>query len=127
MAYKTYFEAQHPVDRVFPPPENPDIFTEIRENVHAVKKRYASNAYSMATMHTMAGYIEDTERFLTSKLDQMCATSDQYCNLGDYLHYFAFDVLGEIAFSRKFGFLDAGYDLEKAIKTINDVQWYDGR
>jgi len=42
------------------------------------------------------------------------------------LHFFAFDVLGEIAFSRKFGFLESGYDIEGAIKTIDDVQWYDG-
>ena len=111
---------------VFPPPENPDIFTETREAVHAVKKRYASNPYSMATMQTMTGYMEDTQRLLMQKFDAMCSTKDQYCNLGDYLHYYAFDVLGEIAFSRKFGFLEAGYDIEKAIKTIDDMQWYDG-
>ncbi|KAK3715094.1 hypothetical protein LTR37_007304 [Vermiconidia calcicola] len=111
---------------VFPPPENPDIFTETREAVHAVKKRFASNPYSMATMQQMSGYIEDTERLLMGKFDRMCQTQDQFCNLGDYLHYYAFDVLGEIAFSRKFGFLEAGYDLEKAIKTIDDMQWYDG-
>lgn len=111
---------------VFPPPENPDIFTETRESVHAIKKRYASNPYSMATMHTMSGYIEDTERLLMQKLDKMCQTPERHCNLGDFLHFYAFDVLGEIAFSRKFGFLEAGYDLERAIKTIDDMQWYDG-
>lgn len=91
-----------------------------------MKKRYASNPYSMATMHTMTHYIEDTERLLLNKLDSMCQRSDQYCDLGNTLHYYAFDVLGEIAFSRKFGFLEAGEDLEKAIKTIDDMQWYDG-
>ncbi|KXT12738.1 hypothetical protein AC579_8915 [Pseudocercospora musae] len=111
---------------VFPPPENPDIFTETREAVHAAKKRYAANPYSMATMHTMAHYIEDTERLFVKKLDAMCYSKDQYCNFGNWLHYFAFDVLGEIAFSRKFGFLESGCDLEKAIKTIDDMQWYDG-
>lgn len=35
-------------------------------------------------------------------------------------------MLGEIAFSRKFGFLESGSDLEGAIKTIDEVQWYDG-
>lgn len=108
---------------VFPPPENPDIFTETRESVHAVKKRYASNPYSMAAMQQLSGYIEGTERLLMEKFDKMCEAKDQYCNLGDYLHYYAFDVLGEIAFSRKFGFIEAGYDLEKAIKTIDDMQW----
>jgi hypothetical protein len=92
---------------VFPPPENPDIFTETREAVHGVKKRYASHAYSMGVMQSMAGRIEETERLLCRKLDAICASADQYCNLGDYLHFFAFDVLGEIAFSRKFGFLEA--------------------
>ncbi len=111
---------------VFPPPENPDIFTETREAVHSVKKRYASNPYSMATMHQNSKYIEETEKELARKLEGMCQSKDQYCNLGDYLHYYAFDVLGEIAFSRKFGFIEAGYDLEKAIKTIDDMQWYDG-
>ncbi|KAK4508087.1 hypothetical protein PRZ48_001825 [Zasmidium cellare] len=112
--------------KVFPPPENPDIFTETCEAVHAVKKRHASNPYSMATMHTMAAFIEDTQRLLVDKLDRMCKAQDQYCNLGNYLHYFAFDVLGEVAFSRKFGFLEAGFDVEGAIKLIDDIQWYDG-
>ncbi len=63
---------------------------------------------------------------LLKKLDGMCESEVRYCNLGDYLHYFGFDVLGEVAFSRKFGFLEAGYDVEGAIQAIDDVQWYDG-
>ncbi|KAI6913393.1 hypothetical protein KC318_g1057 [Hortaea werneckii] len=118
---------------VFPPPENPDIFTETRESVHAVKKRYASHAYSMSAMQQLSGCIEATERLLVEKLDGVASpaagrkgTGEGVVDLGDYLHYFAFDVLGEVAFSRKFGFLDAGADLEGAIKTIDDMQWYDG-
>ena len=111
---------------VFPPPENPDIFTETREAVHAVKKRYASNAYSMSSMQGLSPFVEDTQRLLRQKLDAMAATKDGLCDLGAYLHYFAFDVLGEIAFSRSFGFIAAGRDLEGAIKNIDDMQWYDG-
>ena len=35
-------------------------------------------------------------------------------------------MLGEVAFSRQFGFLDAETDVEGSIKNIDDVQWYDG-
>jgi hypothetical protein len=80
----------------------------------------------MASMQNLSGYIEDTQKLLMSKLDAKCETPEQTCDLGDFLHFFAFDVLGEIAFSRKFGFLESGYDIENAIKTIDDVQWYDG-
>ncbi|KPI38564.1 Pisatin demethylase [Cyphellophora attinorum] len=110
---------------VFPPPENPDIFTETRESVHGVKKRYAATPYSMATMQQSTSRIEETERLLIRKMDDF-ADGFQVCDLGDWLHWFAFDVLGEVAFSKKFGFLEAGKDVDGAIKTIDDSQWYNG-
>jgi hypothetical protein len=47
-------------------------------------------------------------------------------NLGDWLHYFAFDVLGEIAFSQPFGFLNSGVDVEGSIRAIDQSQLYNG-
>jgi hypothetical protein len=110
---------------VFPPPENPDIFTETREAVHAQKKRVAGVPYSMANMQQLAPYIDKTVDLLLSKLNQYADKSDQM-NLGDWLHYFAFDVLGEVAFSRAFGFLEAGVDVEGAIHAIDQSQRYNG-
>ena len=50
-----------------------------------MKKRYASNAYSMAAMQGLSGYIEDTQKLLVSKLDQKCRSLEQTCDLGDWL------------------------------------------
>ena len=111
---------------VFPPPENPDIFTEMREDVHAQKKRVAAVPYSMNAMQKFAPFIDDTIQLFMEKMNKFADTPDQPVDLGNWLHYFAFDVLGEVAFSRKFGFLEAGFDLEHAIKTIDNAQWYDG-
>ncbi|KAI0835183.1 cytochrome P450 [Hypoxylon sp. FL0890] len=131
--YKTDFYS------VFPPPENPDIFTEIREDVHALKKKVANVPYSMAAMKQLSPFIDETIDFLVSRLDQFCPDTaipgfqqaglpgrKPIVNLGDWLHYFAFDVLGEVAFSRSFGFLAAGVDKEDAIKTIDNSQKYNG-
>lgn len=110
---------------VFPPPENPDIFTETREAVHAQKKRVVGVPYSMANMQQLAPYIDKTIDLLLSKLNQ-CVDRSGQVNLGDWLHYFAFDVLGEVAFSRPFGFLQSGVDVEGAIHAIDQSQWYNG-
>ncbi|KAI1414440.1 cytochrome P450 [Hypoxylon sp. FL1857] len=131
--YKTDFYS------VFPPPENPDIFTEIREDVHALKKKVANVPYSMAAMKQLSPFIDETIDFLVSRLDQFCPDTaipgfqqaglpgrNPIVNLGDWLHFFAFDVLGEVAFSRSFGFLAAGVDKENAIKTIDNSQKYNG-
>ncbi|KAI2613415.1 cytochrome P450 [Hypoxylon sp. NC1633] len=131
--YKTDFYS------VFPPPEHPDIFTEIREDVHAMKKKVANVPYSMAAMRQLSPFIDDTIDLLVSRLDQFCPDTaipgfqqqglpgrNPIVNLGDWLHYFAFDVLGEVAFGRSFGFLAAGFDKENAIRTIDSSQKYNG-
>ena len=74
---------------VFPPPENPDIFTEIREWKHAQMKRFAVTPYSLNTMQKMVPVIDEVQDLLQEKLDGFAG---QACDLGDWLHYFAFDV-----------------------------------
>lgn len=137
--YKTDFYS------VFPPPENPDIFTEIREEVHAMKKKVANVPYSMAAMRQLSPFIDDTIELLVSRMGSFCtdpatgaaakeaaagASSEKpshpTLDLGNWLHYFAFDVLGEVAFGRSFGFLAAGLDKEDAIRTIDNSQKYNG-
>lgn len=119
---------------VFPPPENPDIFTEIREDVHAQKKKVANVPYSMAAMQQLNPFIDDTIELLMAKMDAMAedpegqslTSGKPIANLGNWLHWFAFDVLGEMAFSRSFGFLEQGRDVDGAIKTIDQMQKYNG-
>lgn len=112
---------------VFPPPENPDIFTEVREDVHAMKKRVANVPYGMAAMQQLSPFIDDTVELLMRKVEGFVEGGrGKVFDLGAYLHYFAFDVLGEVAFSRGFGFLEEGRDVDDAIKTIDRSQMYNG-
>ncbi|KAK3391298.1 cytochrome P450 [Podospora didyma] len=123
-AGKRFFKT--PFYGVFPPPENPDIFTETREDVHAQKKRVANVPYSMAAMQQLSPFIDDTIDVLMRKINEHIEANAGVFDLGDYLHYFAFDVLGEVAFSRNFGFLREGRDVDNAIKTIDKSQTYNG-
>ena len=127
-AGKRFFKT--PFYGVFPPPENPDIFTETREEVHAVKKRVANVPYGMAAMRELGGFVDDAVGVLVGKMEGHLHGKGQggggMFDLGDYLHYFAFDVLGEVAFSRSFGFLEEGRDVDGAIATIDRSQTYNG-
>lgn len=93
--------------------------------MHSAKKRVAGTSYSMAAMQGMTGYIEDTIALLFKRLDAF-ATGEGAVDLGDWLHYFAFDVLGEVAFSKKWGFLEQGRDVEGCIRAIDKSQQYNG-
>jgi hypothetical protein len=91
-------------------------------------KRYAVTPYSLAQMQKRSGPIEAEIMHLMSKLSNYSGSmkAPKLCNLGNLLHYFAFDVLGQVAFSQSFGFLEQEVDIEGSIKNIDDVQWYDG-
>ena len=77
---------------VFPPSNNPDVFTEIREWKHAQMKRYTNAPYSLSSMLKMTPVIQKVEKDLFQKLDSFAAKEAQKCDLGDWLHWFAFDV-----------------------------------
>lgn len=113
---------------IFPPPENPDLFTEVDEAIHASKKRTAAPVYSMASMLEMEPYIEATGKTLVKRLDEEFITKNNNkrgsCDLGKWLHFYAFDVLGQVAFSKDFGFLETGIDVDGTIRGVEDTLSY---
>ena len=77
---------------VFPPSNNPDVFTEIRDWKHTQLKRYTNAPYSLSSMLKKTSVIQEVEKDLFQKLDSFATKEKQKCNLGDWLHWFAFDV-----------------------------------
>jgi len=76
---------------VFLPNNIKDIFTEIREDVHATKKRYTVPPYSLASVQQHTTQIEALMLKFLRKLDDF-AYQGVACDLGKWLHYLAFDV-----------------------------------
>lgn len=110
---------------VFPPQEPKDIFTELDEYVHANKKRVAAIPYSMNTMLQISEPLTNTIQHLVLKL-KSAAVDQGHVDLGQWLHFFAFDSLGEVAFSSEFGFLNAGRDIDHTLYTIKQAARYGG-
>lgn len=55
-------------------------------------KRVAVTPYSLASMQNLGDRIEETERELLEKISGFATNPRSVCDLGDWLHYFAFDV-----------------------------------
>ncbi|KAI1614306.1 cytochrome P450 oxidoreductase [Exophiala viscosa] len=110
---------------VFLPNNIKDIFTEIGEDVHATKKRYTVPPYSLSSVQQHTAQIDALMVKFLQKLDDF-AYQGVACDLGKWLHYLAFDTLGEFAFANHFGFVDAGTDMNNTIATISDSTYESG-
>jgi len=55
---------------------------------------------------------------------QEYAESSQVFDLGTWLQWYAFDVIGAITFNRTFGFMEERKDIQDIIASIEGVLWY---
>jgi hypothetical protein len=46
------------------------------------------------------------------------------CDFGEWLQWYAFDVIGEMTFGKRFGFLEQGRDVENMIDVVQESGWY---
>ena len=51
------------------------------------------------------------------------AESGNPMNFSEWMQWTAFDVIGEVSFSKQFGFLDEGKDIDGTLKSIDDMLW----
>ncbi|KAF2157283.1 cytochrome P450 [Myriangium duriaei CBS 260.36] len=84
-----------------------DLFGERNEKVHAQQRKLVSRAYAMETLKDLEPYVESTIGTLFENLDRR---QGQIIDLGNWVQLFAFDVIGEVTFSRSFNFLETAKD-----------------
>lgn len=111
--------------KVFPPPEHKDVFTEMNETVHAQKKRIVAPAYNLNSTIKSESSFDETNNLLLERLERF-AHREETIDLAEWLHYYSFDTIGNIAFSSTFGFLEQGCDVGGSIKAINGLARYSG-
>ena len=90
--------------------------TNIAEH-DAERKKY-QRAYNMSTMTSYEHYVDDCVALFTQRLHEM-AKMGNFVDMAWWLQCFAFDVIGEITFSKRFGFLDQGEDVNGLVQTVH--------
>ena len=96
----------------------PGIFAAQDEDTHRLLKKPISGAYSMTTLVSFEPYVDSTIRVLCEQLDQRFVQTGKPCDLGKWLQMFAFDVIGELTFSKRLGFLETGEDVNGVMRSI---------
>ncbi|XHF97869.1 hypothetical protein AWENTII_001444 [Aspergillus wentii] len=102
------------------------LFTTLDEDFHAAIKRPVSSAYSMSTLTEFEPFVDNTIQSLFRRLDEF-ADDGKVCDIATWLQYYAFDVIGELTFSKPLGFLEHGRDVEGIIAALEKTLDYAGK
>lgn len=89
------------------------------EHQHAAMRRPIAKAYSLSSLVEYEPLVDSTTAVFLSRLDELFASkADKVCDLGLWLGWYAFDVIGELTFSKRLGFLETAQDVEGIAKSI---------
>ena len=106
-----------------------DLFPEKDERIHGSQRRLVSGIYAM---QNLVQYQDKVDEAIKVMVEEMQKRIGETINLGNWLQLFAFDVVGGLTFSKRFGFLEAGKDdgsfgnIEGALRSaswVGQIPW----
>lgn len=88
---------------------------------HKYLKRSVAQKFSMTSIRTLEYLVDPcTQLFIDSMVD----LEGQVVDLGAWLQWYAFDVIGAITFSRTFGFMEQRRDVNEVIEGLESGLCY---
>ncbi|KAF5010518.1 hypothetical protein FDECE_3335 [Fusarium decemcellulare] len=100
-----------------------NLFGTRDEGYHRELKRPVANAYSLTTLLSNEAAVDSCTALLIKKLSAH-ADGSQVVDFGEWIQFYTFDVVGELTFAKKLGFLDKGGDVDGMIQAIEDLLVY---
>ena len=88
----------------------PSSFSTRDEQFHTQVTKPVSKSYSMGALLKMEPLLDSTITYFIQRLEEEFS-SNKPCNMAKWVHYCAWDVLSEITFSKRMGFLEQGTDV----------------
>ncbi|KAF8859697.1 cytochrome P450 [Acephala macrosclerotiorum] len=108
------------------------IFTLQDQSAHRTLKAGIAQKYSLSSLLTLEPLVDTVTRNFMSILRERShnpANTDSHgtrLDLGEWLQFYAFDVIGAITFSRTFGFIDEGKDERGVLRGLEGGLTYGG-
>jgi len=105
------------------------IFSTTSQTEHARMKRPIVKYYSMSYVLALEPHIDTVITDFCKHLDWRFINGPNCpkpCDLGEWIDFYAWDVISSVTFSHRFGYMDQGYDydgsLAKSLKALDYFQ-----
>ncbi|KAA8893336.1 cytochrome P450 [Sphaerosporella brunnea] len=100
-----------------------NLFSTRDPQYHRDQKKLVANAYSMSALIEMESAVDDCTKLFMSKMAPYAASGNPV-DLGEWLQYYAFDIVGLFSFNKYLGFLDKGGDVDAMMEGIAGILNY---
>jgi hypothetical protein len=107
------------------------LFSTTDEGYHAKYRRCVNNAFAMSSLVNYEPLVSSTLGvFLEKTEERFCKNAGgnggEVCDFGTWLQYFAFDVIGDLTWSTRLGFVEEGRDVDGIVAFLKGFLSYAG-
>ncbi|TVY40293.1 Cytochrome P450 monooxygenase [Lachnellula subtilissima] len=102
--------------RIFSLPDSRYVnqMSEVDAKRHITKTKNVASGYAFSNIIKAEPYVDGALRLFEKRLDSL-SEAHLPVNFDEWFNFLGFDIMGEVTFSKQFGFLDQGRDIGDAI------------
>ena len=89
----------------------PVIFNTGNDQLHKQLKTPIAPLFLLSSVVTLERFVDQVLDIFCTQLDERFVQTGAVFDFGDWLQFFAFDVMGTLTFSKQYGFLERGRDI----------------
>ena len=102
------------------------LFSTTDEQYHAALRRSVNSSFTMTAMVQYEPFVDDTTELFLNQTENLFSSRNATCDFAQWLQFYAFDVIGEITYSKRHGFVDRCEDVEGMVSYIGKLFSYAG-
>jgi cytochrome P450 len=102
----------------------PSLFSTTDETFHAQFRRQVNAAFAMSALVQYEPFVDNTTKLFLSQTEKLFVGNREGCDFTKWLQFYAFDVIGEITYSKRHGFVETNTDVDGIVDYLGRMFLY---
>ncbi|PIG79988.1 hypothetical protein AARAC_005163 [Aspergillus arachidicola] len=101
-----------------------NLFSTRSEAFHARLRGSVNHAFALSTLLDHEPLVDSCTSYFLRRTQELFVDTGRACLFSEWIQFFAFDVIGEIPWSERLGFVKGNKDISDIIATVDSFQNY---
>ncbi|KAI0469055.1 cytochrome P450 [Xylaria cf. heliscus] len=100
------------------------LFSTTDNTFHAQLRRCVNSAFSMSALVQYEPFVNNTLKLFFEQTERLYVNNPEGCDFVRWLQFYAFDVIGEVTYSKRHGFLERNEDVDGIVGYLGNLFLY---
>ncbi|KAL9943425.1 hypothetical protein ACHAPW_007682 [Verticillium nonalfalfae] len=100
------------------------LFSTTDNGFHSQFRRCVNSAFSMSALVQYEPFVDNTTKLFLDQTEKFFAGKPEGCDFTRWLQFYAFDVIGEITYSKRHGFVEKNEDIDGIVDYLGKLFLY---